>query len=95
MKLLYCCFCGDIFNLTMKEKSCGCGNIKGNYLEDGLNAEWSGGIGTPFMINSNDFRKAIKEHNGNPAAQIEIPIRACTIPYECQTLKIKEPPCQN
>lgn len=47
MKLLICLKCGDIFSLSHKEKSCGCGRTKGQYIDE-LNAEISGpckGIG--------------------------------------------------
>ncbi len=38
MKLVYCEICGDIFNLKRQKKSCGCGNVHGNYEEDGVRA---------------------------------------------------------
>ena len=97
MKLLYCHWCGDIFNLTFKDKKCSCGNASGKYLEhtpegelDGLNAEYSpkGVAIMPFMINSNDFKIAFTEWSSSPAKQIEFPMRACSIPMECKTLKI-------
>lgn len=31
MKLLYCLECGDVFNLQLHEKTCGCGKVKGRY----------------------------------------------------------------
>ena len=47
MKLLICLDCMDVFNLTMTEKTCGCGKSSGKYI-DNLNAEIKGnckGIG--------------------------------------------------
>lgn len=56
MKLLYCYKCGDIFNLTFKEKSCGCGETKGQYIDE-LNAHISGQC-QPIGIANGSFRTA-------------------------------------
>jgi len=34
MKLLMCDRCGDVFNLKMELKSCGCGRTKGRYVNN-------------------------------------------------------------
>lgn len=34
MKLVMCFACGDIFNLTMQDKTCGCGAVTGKYLNN-------------------------------------------------------------
>lgn len=34
MKLLMCNRCGDVFNLDLRLKSCGCGLVKGKYEND-------------------------------------------------------------
>lgn len=33
MKLILCPYCGDIFSLSLDEKSCYCGSSKGKYLD--------------------------------------------------------------
>lgn len=55
MKLLMCLKCGDIFNLTKKLKSCGCGETTGLYV-DNLNAEIKGNCQTIGFAN-NSFRE--------------------------------------
>lgn len=89
MKLLYCQWCGDIFNLQLHEKQCSCGKAKGKYLEDGLNAVWCGNLGVmPFMLTSSDFKYVASDFFANPTIQRERAIRACGIPYECKTLSV-------
>lgn len=56
MKLLYCLDCGDLFNLTSKDKACGCGKTKGKYI-DNLNAEYEGNA-QPIGIANGSFRTA-------------------------------------
>lgn len=58
MKLLICLKCGDIFNLSKKEKSCGCGETKGVYIDE-LNAEISGNC-QPIGIANGSFSQSIK-----------------------------------
>lgn len=41
MKLILCDNCGDIFNLTLRRKTCSCGKGFGKYLSDGVSAEIS------------------------------------------------------
>lgn len=62
MKLLYCPECNDMFNLSLKEKKCSCGKVKGKYT-DSLNAVFSGGI--PFCIHNQDFVEAVKGQSYN------------------------------
>lgn len=59
MKLIYCEFCGDVFNLTREEKSCSCGRSKGKYLPDGLNAEISGKNSVPLGFSNGSFIDAL------------------------------------
>jgi hypothetical protein len=56
MKLLMCLSCGDIFNLTRKEKSCGCNAVKGKYT-DASNAVYVGNA-QPIGIANGSFRSA-------------------------------------
>jgi len=58
MKLLLCLDCGDIFNLTAKEKKCGCGKTSGRYIDD-LNAEYEGNA-QPIGFSNGSFIEAIK-----------------------------------
>lgn len=58
MKLLMCLKCGDIFSLSRKEKTCGCGETKGLYVDE-LNAEISGEC-QPIGIANGSFSEAIK-----------------------------------
>lgn len=61
MKLLICLKCSDIFNLTMKKKTCGCGETSGMYV-DNLNAEISGNCELIGFANSS-FKTAYKLQN--------------------------------
>lgn len=56
MKLLLCPRCGDIFNLRLKYKKCGCGYVSGIYT-DNLNAIYKNGI--PFCIANDSFEMAL------------------------------------
>lgn len=58
MKLIVCIKCGDIFNLTIKEKTCSCGKSSGKYIDD-LNAEISGDC-EPIGFANNTFSHAYK-----------------------------------
>jgi hypothetical protein len=58
MKLLMCLKCGDIFNLTRKEKTCGCGETKGLCVNE-LIAEISGDC-QPIGIVNDSFSQSIK-----------------------------------
>jgi len=58
MNLLMCLECGDIFNLTKKEKSCGCGKTRGRYVDE-LNAEYEGNA-QPIGFANGGFIEAIK-----------------------------------
>lgn len=46
-----------MFNLTHKEKSCGCGKTKGRYIDE-LNAEYSGNVQAVGFANGS-FRNAL------------------------------------
>lgn len=56
MKLLMCLKCGDIFNLTRREKKCSCGKTKGLYINN-LDAEYSGEA-QAIGISNPSFRQA-------------------------------------
>jgi hypothetical protein len=42
VKLLHCLDCGDLFRLDLEEKKCECSQSGGQYLPDGLHAEYYG-----------------------------------------------------
>ena len=70
MKLLLCLKCNDIFNLSMKEKSCSCGNASGAYM-DNLNATYTGDHVIPLCISNPSIRDTILEQRVNDATKPE------------------------
>lgn len=58
MKLLMCLYCGDIFNLQMHDKKCGCGKTHGKYT-DHLNAEYEGNA-QPIGIANGSFSQSMQ-----------------------------------
>jgi hypothetical protein len=87
MKLLYCRLCGDIFSLDTKLKQCGCGDTKGLYMEDKLNAEYSGVSAMPLGITNMTFREAVRMQ---PEDGMGYNFVAFVIPKECPTFKWKK-----
>ena len=70
MKLLYCPACGDVFNLVFIPKTCSCGKTQGHYKQDGLHAEFSGGV--PIGIHNGEFHKALqRQQKKNPMQKLE------------------------
>lgn len=63
MKLLTCIKCSDVFSLTLKEKSCGCGAVKGRYVTN-LQAEYSGEA-VVVGFNNFSFIDAIREQRAH------------------------------
>lgn len=58
MKLLFCDYCADIFNLGLTLKSCSCGRVKGRYLPNGSTAVVNG-KGRSLAIGNGSFTKAL------------------------------------
>lgn len=92
MKLLLCTNCGDIFNLTFKEKSCGCGSCSGKYVDD-LNAEIKGSC-QPIGFDNNSFVRAYqlqkiedRAQNGKPVCCDGVPFSAFFIPESATSIK--------
>jgi hypothetical protein len=84
MKLLYCPKCHDLFNLRLgNTKSCACGMASGRYLDDGLNAEYSGGI--PVGFDNFSFVEAIRAQPEQ--AKYGPRFTAFIIPKICDTMK--------
>lgn len=67
MKLLCCLDCADIFSLSSKEKSCGCGKTSGKYIDD-LNAVYSGNA-QPIGFSNKSFRLALQLQRIEDASQ--------------------------
>lgn len=57
MKLLFCEYCGDIFNLSRTLKECSCGLVKGKY-DDDLYARVNGN-GKSLAIGNGSFKNAL------------------------------------
>jgi len=53
----------DIFNLSLKEKVCSCGKVKGKYI-DNLNAEYSGNA-QPIGFSNGSFMQSYKVQKYN------------------------------
>ena len=75
MKLLMCLKCGDIFSLTMKNKTCGCGESSGMYV-DNLNAEIKGECKAIGFANSK-FKIAYQMQKMEDDAQAKINKPTC------------------
>lgn len=80
MKLLICLECGDIFNLTFKEKTCGCGETSGKYI-DSLNAEIKGNC-QPIGFSNKKFKMAYQLQKYEDAAQENKPICCDGVPFD-------------
>ena len=81
MKLLLCPKCSDIFNLQAHVKTCGCGQARGQYI-DNINAVYSGGI--PLGFANTTFLEAVRRR---PQAGDGNTFTAFVIPVICPTFK--------
>lgn len=57
MKLLMCLDCGDVFNLNFSAKSCSCGKVKGQYVNQ--RDAVVNGEGVSLAIGNGSLRDAI------------------------------------
>ena len=92
MKLLCCLNCGDIFNLTKREKFCSCGDSSGKYVDD-LNAEIKGNC-VPIGFANRKFELAYrmqmtedKNQKGKPVCCDGVPFDAFFIPASATSIK--------
>lgn len=85
MKLIFCPFCQDIFNLKIEMKTCSCGKSFGKYVDD-VNAEISKDS-IPLGFINTTFVKAIKEIHPNTFEGYRF--IAFIIPRNASTIKIK------
>jgi len=81
MKLLYCRRCKDIFGLRMKTRHCECEAISGKYLQDGINAIYSGNA-IPLGIDNNSLRS-----NSSQPDNGSVYIKSFMIAKNCKTIK--------
>ena len=82
MKLLYCPYCKDIFNLRSHEKSCTCGKTRGRYV-DKINANYTGGV--PFGIANSSFENALRKQ---PQIGEGVDFRGFIVPMQSDTFKL-------
>jgi predicted nucleic acid-binding Zn-ribbon protein len=59
MKLLFCTNCRDVFNLRSEEKRCGCGNVKGRYVNDN-DAIYSGDTAIALGFSNTSLNVAVR-----------------------------------
>lgn len=81
MKLLYCGYCGDVFNIGYESKKCSCGRTSGLYL-DNVNARYSGKHAVPLGFANNSFDNALKRQ---PNSGMGKEFSAFVIPVICDT----------
>ena len=84
MKLLFCLKCQDLFKLDFAVRKCNCGACSGKYLEDGLNAVYSGDKAIPVGFANNTFVSAIKNQPEDGWGSL---FNAFVIPKVCKTFK--------
>lgn len=80
MKLIYCVKCHSVLNLSLKEKSCPCGESRGQYT-DNLNA-WYEGPCLPLGFRNSTFVDALYNQ---PEKEWGEPFTAFVIQKECDT----------
>jgi len=84
MKLMCCTKCGDVVSLRSDERSCFCGESKGKYKEDGLNAIISGPC-IPLGFANSSFINALKNQ---PERGMGKEFTAFVIQKQCNTIEI-------
>jgi hypothetical protein len=83
MKLIICRKCQDIFKLDYKPRTCKCGQSKGKYLQDGINAQYSGPA-VPIGFANSSLANAV---NNQPEDGMGKEFIAFVIPKHCETMK--------
>lgn len=83
MKLLFCLECKDVFNLSFAVKKCSCLKTSGNYLPDGINAEYSGPC-VPLGFANSSFIQAVRNQ---PERDWGKDFNAFVIQKQCDTMK--------
>ena len=85
MKLILCRECEDVFKLDYKLRSCKCGQCKGKYLKDGINATYQGPA-VPIGFANSSLVKAV---NNQPERGMGKEFIAFVIPKQCPTFSRK------
>lgn len=84
MKLIFCSKCFDVFNLTLKEKKCSCGDSGGNYI-DKANVKVFGRCSV-IGFSNNSLTNAVFNRNSKPTGTeftaFAIPDNAKSIKWE-------------
>jgi len=83
MKILFCEYCGDLFNLKYELKSCNCGKTKGKYCTNLLNAVITDGIVISFSEAT--FLPAIR---GRPNSGLGKHFIASILPKYADTVEV-------
>lgn len=84
MKLIFCANCWDVFKLAMESRTCYCGECSGHYLEDRLNAVYSGESAFPLGFANSSLLLAVDRQ---PEEGMGKEFTAFVIPRECPTMK--------
>jgi hypothetical protein len=84
MKLLLCRACQDVIKLAKTERTCACGAVGGQYLEDGLNATYWGANAVPLGFANSTLVEAVQNR---PESGMGYRFTAFVIPQECPTMK--------
>jgi len=82
MKLIICLECQDIFKLDYKSRECKCRQSKGQYLEDGLHATYSGPA-IPIGFANSSLSNAVRNQ---PERGMGKEFTAFIIPKYCETM---------
>lgn len=89
MKLLLCLDCQDVFKIhPEKVTTCKCGDTKGRYLDDGINAIYSGSQAMPLGFRNSTLVYALKNQ---PLRGLGTDFSAFVIPIECETFVKVDP----
>ena len=83
MKLLMCLKCFDVFSLTKKVRVCSCGAAKGKYMEDGLNAIYSGEC-VPLGVTNTSLSNASSHQRDEGEG---VPFEAFVMPQVSDTMR--------
>jgi hypothetical protein len=88
VKLLFCLECQDVIRIFPKEiRQCRCGKVRGGYLDDGLNAEYSGESAVPLAFLNSSFGKAVAYR---PQKGEGLRFEAFVVPVKCDSFIKKE-----
>jgi len=84
MKLVLCTECHDVFKLDYLMRTCKCGLCRGKYLDDGLNAVYSGITAVPLGFANTSL---IEATDNQPDEGMGEEFVAFVIPKACPTME--------